>query len=131
MSAPESTQPIVVFDNLSKLRLLNPTILEASEKLRDECTDFTSKISTFHKTVGEFHDILQQRAAQVEAEKLKAIGRRNRLETELELRKRKRLQLMSLVREGQTELERLVAQTDSLQRVLQEQQTMIDELSSK
>ncbi|TPX41613.1 hypothetical protein SeMB42_g01896 [Synchytrium endobioticum] len=127
----QNQQPPVVFDNLSKLRLLPAATLEASEKLRDECVDFTSKIATFQTAVGEFHDLLKQRAAQVEAEKLKAIGRRKRLESELELRKRKKQQLMSLVREGQSELERLVAQTESLHKVLQEQQQMIDELSSK
>lgn len=36
-----SNQPIVMFDEFSKLRILDPAQFEASEKLKEECKDFT------------------------------------------------------------------------------------------
>ncbi|RKO85400.1 intraflagellar transport protein 20, partial [Blyttiomyces helicus] len=102
----ESGQTAVVFDEFSKIRILDPANFEASEKLKEECKDFTQKINDFNSIVQTFLSMLEDKAKQIEAEKLKAIGQRNRIQSEVENRKIKQAQLMSLVRERQAELDR-------------------------
>ncbi|KAJ3373943.1 Intraflagellar transport protein 20, partial [Entophlyctis sp. JEL0112] len=82
----------VTFDEFSKIRILPSDQFEASESLKDECKDFTQKIDEFNSVVQGFLEILQAKAEQIEIEKLKAIGLRNRVESEMESRKAKRLQ---------------------------------------
>ncbi|KAJ3349865.1 Intraflagellar transport protein 20 [Entophlyctis luteolus] len=83
----------VTFDEFSKIRILPSDQFEASESLKDECKDFTQKIDEFNSVVQGFLEILQAKAEQIEIEKLKAIALRNRVESEMESRKAKRLQV--------------------------------------
>ncbi|KAI8848373.1 intraflagellar transport protein 20 [Chytridium lagenaria] len=113
----------ITFDEFSKIRILPSQCFEESEHLKDECREFTSKISEFHVIIQGFLDMLQEKGKQIEGEKLKAIGLRNTVESEL--------QIQMLINERQTELDRLTVQYESLQNVLAEQQRLIESLSSK
>ena len=62
----------------------------------------------------------------IEAEKLKAIGLGNRVDSEREVRKRKQLELQAMINEKKAELERLSAQHDSLTSVELQQKALID-----
>ena len=59
-----------------------------------------------------------------EAEKLKAIGLGNRVDSEREVRKRKQLELQAMINEKKAELERLSAQHDSLTSVELQQKAL-------
>ncbi|KAI9088714.1 intraflagellar transport protein 20 [Phlyctochytrium arcticum] len=106
MAAAASNQPLIIFDEFSKLRILDPTQFETSENLKDECKDFTSKVNNFNDTIQSFLKMMEEKAQQIEKEKLKAIGLRNRAEQESENRKRTQKQLQSLIKERQAELDR-------------------------
>ncbi|KAJ3412165.1 Intraflagellar transport protein 20 [Chytridiales sp. JEL 0842] len=121
----------VTFDEFSKIRILSSEQYEASEHLKDECRDFTQKISDFNTIVQMFLDLLQEKKTQIEIEKLKAIGLRNKVEFEIESRKARQNQMKVQIKERQAVLDRLNAQAESLLNVQMEQQRMIESLSSK
>ena len=73
--------------------------------------------------------ILNGQSDRIEHEKLKAIGARNRLESELETRKRKTAELQFLLSQKQNELQRLADQYESLVKVEQEQRAIIEKLN--
>jgi intraflagellar transport protein 20 len=66
----------------------------------------------------------------IEAEKLKAIGLGNRVDSEREVRKRKQLELQAMINEKKAELERLSAQRDSLTSVELQQKALIEKLTN-
>lgn len=66
----------------------------------------------------------------IEAEKLKAIGLGNRVDSEREVRKRKQLELQAMINEKKAELERLSAQHDSLTNVELQQKALIEKLTN-
>ncbi|KAJ3145884.1 Intraflagellar transport protein 20 [Geranomyces michiganensis] len=123
--------PLVTFDEFSKLRILDPSQFEASEQLKEECQDFTTRTGTFNDIIQMFMRLMDEKAGQIEREKLHAIGLRNRAERQAEGRKRTHGQMQALIKERQAELDRLILQAESLQKVQQEQASLIDSMSSK
>eukprot|EP00842_Homolaphlyctis_polyrhiza_P004805 jgi/Hompol1/5325/HPOL_004335-RA len=126
----------ILFDEFSKIRILEPAQFDASAKLKEECRDFTQKINEFNNIVGVFQTLLAEKSAQIEREKLKVrnvttIGLRIQIESEVENRKVRQAQLQSLIRERQAELDRLTVQHESLIKVQQEQQAFSDSLTTK
>ncbi|KAH6585023.1 hypothetical protein BASA61_007095 [Batrachochytrium salamandrivorans] len=77
-------------------------------------------------SLGMFQGLLAEKASQIEREKLKTIGMKIQVESEVANRKSRQAQMKSLVAERQAELDRLIVQYDSLVRVQQDQQTFID-----
>ncbi|KAL2913435.1 hypothetical protein HK105_207053 [Polyrhizophydium stewartii] len=126
-----SDQASIVFDEFSKIRILDPAQFDASSRLKEECKEFTAKINEFNGIVGLFQGLLAEKAGQIELEKLKTIGLRIQVESEVENRKSRQAQLQSLIRERQAELDRLIVQHESLVKVQQEQQGFMDSLTSK
>ncbi|KAH6596955.1 hypothetical protein BASA50_003777 [Batrachochytrium salamandrivorans] len=116
----------ISFDEFSKIRILTPEHFDASSKLKEECKEFISKINEFNTIVGMFQGLLAEKASQIEREKLKTIGMKIQVESEVANRKSRQAQMKSLVAERQAELDRLIVQYDSLVRVQQDQQTFID-----
>ncbi|KAI8824399.1 intraflagellar transport protein 20, partial [Fimicolochytrium jonesii] len=96
----------VTFDEFSKLRVMDPTQFEASERLKDECSEFTERMNGFNDIIQMFMKMMEEKALQIEAEKLKAIGLRNRSERELDNRRRKQKEMQMLIKERQAELDR-------------------------
>jgi intraflagellar transport protein 20 len=88
-----------------------------------------SEIGTFSKTVGALTEILNTQSEKIEVEKLRAIGQRNRKDTETETRKRRQQELLFLIQQKQSELQRLHDQLDSLTKVEQEQKILIEKLN--
>ncbi|KAI9011024.1 intraflagellar transport protein 20 [Gaertneriomyces semiglobifer] len=103
-----SDRPTVLFDDFSKLRILDPADFEASESLKEECKGFTTRLNNFNEVVQMFLQLMEEKAQQIEKEKLKAIGLRNKYDHEVENRKGKQLQLNSIINERQAELDRYV-----------------------
>ena len=120
----------ICFDDDAKIRVLDPEQFKQTKELEDECTAFVSKLGNFNETVQHLVEMLDTSAARIETMKLKAIGQRNRAESaKIEL-KRERVNVKALILEKQNELRRFKVQYESLQRVEQEQLTLIDSLSN-
>ena len=66
----------------------------------------------------------------IEKEKLKALGKRNKLYEEIESRSKREQELKVLIREKKEELERLKYQTASLLKIETEQKIVIEKLSN-
>merc|ERR1719469_1129048 len=99
------------------LHLLPPEQLQQSVALQEECKEFLSKTKQFNEIVADFITVMEGKSKVIEAEKLKAIGLGNRVDSEREVRKRK-------------QLERLSAQHDSLTSVELQQKALIEKLTN-
>ncbi|KAJ1522106.1 hypothetical protein ONE63_002417 [Megalurothrips usitatus] len=116
------------FDELNKIRVLEPDVSSQTEELQSECKDFVEKISDFQKIADSFLAMVDSLSEEVEAAKLKAIGTRNLLKSMAKKREAQQQQLQALILEKSTELERLRIQHQSLLRTEQEQQEFIQQL---
>ncbi|XP_041348849.1 intraflagellar transport protein 20 homolog [Gigantopelta aegis] len=116
------------FDELNKIRVLEPDVAQQTNELKEECKDFVDKIEEFQKIVGTFIEVVDTVATKVEKEKLKAIGARNLLKSIAKQREAQQQQLVALITEKKMQLERLNIQYDSLQKEEQEQTEFIEQL---
>jgi intraflagellar transport protein 20 len=73
---------------------------------------------------------LENHSKKIENEKLKALGKRNQLYEEVESREKKEQEIKVLIREKKEELERLIFQFGSLQKIEIEQKLAIEKLSN-
>ena len=110
------------------LHLLPPEQLQSSVALQEECKEFLSKTKQFNEIVADFIGVMESKSKVIEAEKLKAIGLANRVDSEREVRKRKQLELQAMINEKKAELERLSAQHDSLTSVELQQKAALSGL---
>ncbi|XP_072325870.1 intraflagellar transport protein 20 homolog isoform X2 [Scyliorhinus torazame] len=63
------------FDELNKLRVLDPEVAQNTTELKEECKDFVEKIGQFQKIVGGLIEIVDQLAKEAENEKMKVPDR--------------------------------------------------------
>ncbi|XP_015736587.1 intraflagellar transport protein 20 homolog isoform X2 [Coturnix japonica] len=94
------------FDELNKLRVLDPDVAQQTAQLREECKAFVDKIAQFQSTVGGLIELMDQLARAVESEKMKAIGARNLLKSIAKQREAQEQQLRALIAEKKMQLER-------------------------
>ena len=120
----------VSFDNEGKVRVLDEEKFNSAEALQNECNAFSGKLTEFTNTVDILVDVMASQAKKIERAKLKAIGQRNKMESESENRKIQHNELRSVIDEKHAELERLRVEYDSLVKVEQEQKTLIEKLSN-
>ena len=73
---------------------------------------------------------MENHSKKIEKEKLKALGKRNQLYEEVESREKKEQEIKVLIREKKEELERLIFQFGSLQKIEIEQKLTIEKLSN-
>ncbi|GFG29611.1 hypothetical protein Cfor_00672 [Coptotermes formosanus] len=114
------------FDELSKIRVLEPEVAHETNELKEECRDFVEKITEFQKIADGFILMVDSLAKDVEKEKMKAIGTRNLLKSVAKQREAEQQKLQALIVEKSLELERLRIQYQSLQKTQLEQQEIID-----
>ncbi|GIY80051.1 intraflagellar transport protein 20 homolog [Caerostris darwini] len=115
------------FDDLNKIRVLDPEASHKTSALREECKDYESKITEFQKVVDSFLQISETLSAEVEKEKLKAIGSRNLLKSITKQRETQQQQLQALIIEKKLQLERLKVQHESLRKEEMEQNELIEQ----
>lgn len=118
----------IYFDDLTKIRILEPEVAEQTNELNEECKNFVEKITEFQKLADGFISVMENLAKEVESEKMKAIGIRNMLKSVAKQRESEQQQLQALIIEKSTELERLRIQYQSLQKTEQEQEDIIENL---
>uniref|UniRef100_A0A6T7WUZ9 Intraflagellar transport protein 20 n=1 Tax=Pyramimonas obovata TaxID=1411642 RepID=A0A6T7WUZ9_9CHLO len=120
----------ITFDELYRVRVLDPDRYAQTEQLKDECSSFTDKIQTLNSVVKTLVDAVDAQAEKIDDEKLRAVGMRNKAAAEVEVRRRKKKEMKQMMIEKQEELERLNGEYESLVKVKQEQELMIAKLSS-
>ncbi|XP_006569307.1 intraflagellar transport protein 20 homolog isoform X2 [Apis dorsata] len=106
----------IYIDDLSKIRVLEPEVANQTNKLKEECKNFISKI-------------IDQIANEVEKEKMKTIGTRNLLRSIEKERDAQKQQIQAQIVEKSMELERLRIQYDSLKKIEMEQLETIEQLT--
>ena len=117
----------IYFDEMSKVRVLEPEVSQQTEELKSECKNFVDKISDFQNIVGSFIEMVDTLAKEVEKEKMTAIGSRNVLKSVAKQRETQQQQLRALIAEKQTQLERFRLQYDILLKQEAEQNDFIEQ----
>ncbi|XP_068126344.1 intraflagellar transport protein 20 homolog [Hyperolius riggenbachi] len=115
------------FDELNKLRILDPDVAQQTAELKEECREFVDKIGDFQKIVGGLIDLVDQLAKETENEKMKAIGARNLLKSIAKQREAQQQQLHALIAEKKLQLERYRIEYEALCKVEAEQNEFIDQ----
>lgn len=130
MDAIDNKSPMegIYFDELSKIRVLDTEKSTDTQALRDECKNFLEHIDTFHGTVGSLVDMMLELRGAVEQQKLKAIGARNVVATLGQQRQAEKLQLQAEIADRQAKLERLRVEYDAINKVLYDQEHLIESL---
>nr|XP_046245270.1 intraflagellar transport protein 20 homolog isoform X2 [Scatophagus argus] len=93
------------FDELNKLRVLDPDVSQKTSELKEECKEFVDKIGQFQKIVGGLIELVDELAKEAETEKMKAIGARNLLKSVAKQREAQQQQLQALIAEKKMQLE--------------------------
>ncbi|XP_066551643.1 intraflagellar transport protein 20 homolog [Amia ocellicauda] len=115
------------FDELNKLRVLEPEVYQETTQLKEECKEFVDKIGQFQKIVGGLIELVDELAKEAETEKMKAIGARNLLKSVAKQREAQQQQLQALITEKKMQLERYRIEYDALSKVEAEQNEFIDQ----
>ncbi|KAM3142966.1 hypothetical protein pb186bvf_005029 [Paramecium bursaria] len=120
----------ITFDEQNKIRVLDADKFRETEQLKIESMEFIKKILAMDEIVQNLNETLEEYAKKIELEKLRAIGERNKVETEQENRKKKLMELSNVLNEKRAELDRYQIELDSLQKVEQDQRILIEKLSN-
>ncbi|XP_026853542.1 intraflagellar transport protein 20 homolog isoform X1 [Electrophorus electricus] len=137
------------YDELNKLRILEPDVGQKTTELKEECKDFVDKIGQFQKIVGGLIEMVDELAKEAEKEKMKvctvntfkmtlnrcdmlliilqAIGARNLLKSVAKQREAQQQQLQALIAEKKMQLERYRIEYEALCKVEAEQNEFIDQ----
>eukprot|EP01017_Pseudomicrothorax_dubius_P040728 TRINITY_DN6417_c0_g1_i8.p1 TRINITY_DN6417_c0_g1~~TRINITY_DN6417_c0_g1_i8.p1 ORF type:complete len:130 (-),score=47.18 TRINITY_DN6417_c0_g1_i8:137-526(-) len=120
----------ISFDEENKIRVLEPDKFRDTDQLRKDSMDFMKKILAFDETIATLIEVLELQAKKIEIEKLRALGERNKVESEAENRKKKVIELNNLLAERKNELERYTLEYESLVKVEAEQKNLISKLTN-
>lgn len=120
----------IAFDEENNIRVLDPEKFRESDHLKSLSMEFITKVISIDETMSSLTECLDDFSVQIEKEKLRALGERNKWESETENRKRKMMELNNLLNEKKAELERFNVELESLVKVESEQKTLINKLSS-
>ncbi|TMW66189.1 hypothetical protein Poli38472_003954 [Pythium oligandrum] len=130
MSRGDNQLPHICFDDEYRVRVLEKENINHTQDLEQESNQFATKLDEFHEIIKGVLEVMEGQAKRIEREKLKAIGQRNKVDSEIENRNRQKQMLELLIKEKQTELERYNLQFQSLSKIADEQQLVIDKLSN-
>ncbi|KAI4460922.1 intraflagellar transport protein 20 [Holotrichia oblita] len=123
------TKSGIFFDEVDKVRILEPVASKQTNDLKDECKIYIEKINEFQKISSNFIAIADKLAQEVEKQKIKAIGARNILQTMEKQKDVNHQQLQALISEKMMQLERLKILYNSLQKTEMEQNEIINRLT--
>ncbi|KAG6577976.1 Intraflagellar Transport Protein 20 [Phytophthora cinnamomi] len=136
MSRGDNQMPSICFDDDCHVRVLDKDNTTHTQELEQESNQFATKLEEFHEIVKGVLEVMEGQAKRIEREKLKVGGRcaleldRNRVDSEVENRNRQKQMLELLIKEKKTELERYNLQFQSLSKIADEQQLLMDKLSN-
>nr|XP_002168103.2 intraflagellar transport protein 20 homolog [Hydra vulgaris] len=121
----------IFFDEMCKVRLLEPEVNEQTNELKNECQEFVNKIFKFQTIVNDVIKTVDEIAAEVEKEKVRAIGSRNLLKSMTKQRESQHQQLRALIGEKQVQYEQCSLHYNSLLKLEKEQRDFIDQFLLK
>jgi len=116
------------FDELNKIRVVEPEVANRTVALKEECSEFVDSITSFKTIADGFIKLIDSLAQEVDKEKIKAIGARNLVKSIAKEREAHQQKLQALLVEKSTELERLRLQHQSLSKTESEQMEIIDRI---
>ncbi|KAH8945549.1 hypothetical protein BDL97_12G045600, partial [Sphagnum fallax] len=119
----------VVVDDEARIRILNPDAHAQSCLVQHSCSTFQSKLHDFHTLVKELLEQVSEQAHKIENAKLCAVGTRNLVSAEVEMRPRILRDQHNIISDKQDQLQRLTAEYESLQTVKHEQEVIIAQLT--
>ena len=96
----------ISFDEENRIRVLDPEKYRESDHLKGLSMQFITKVISLDENMSSLSECLDDFAVRIEKEKLRALGERNRWESEAENRKRKMMELNNYLNEKKAELER-------------------------
>lgn len=96
----------ITFDENNQIRVLPADKYRETENVKSETFDFLKKILNFNDMVSTLIDVLDTQAAKIEEAKLKAVGARNKVEGEEDMRRKKEQELKTIINERRLLLER-------------------------
>jgi len=79
----------ITFDENNQIRVLPADKYRETENVKSETFDFLKKILNFNDMVSTLIEVLDTQASKIEEAKLKAVGARNKVEGEEDLRRKK------------------------------------------
>nr|XP_035935655.1 intraflagellar transport protein 20 homolog [Halichoerus grypus] len=94
------------FDELDKLHMLDPEVIQQTTELKDEYKDSVGKIGQFQKIVAGLLELVDQLAKEAKNEKMKTIGAQNLPKSIAKQREAREQQLQALIAEKKMQLER-------------------------
>ncbi|XP_023661063.1 intraflagellar transport protein 20 homolog [Paramormyrops kingsleyae] len=127
MSKESFTEAGLQFDELSRMRVLDPDVAQSTSELKTECKEFMEKISQFQKVVNGLIKTVDELAREAETEKMKAIGARNVLKSVAKQRETQQQQIQGLIAEKKMQLERYQVEHEALCKVESEQTEFINQ----
>lgn len=119
---------LITFDDEYRLRVLDAEKYEASKSFRENCAVFDQRVDSLKDMAQEYARVFQKAAQCVEAEKLRAIGIRNRVAALREEREANKSEFDSVKAEKQRTLDRLGEEVKALQLIVDEQEAQISRL---
>lgn len=120
----------ITFDEENRIRVLEQEKYKETDKLKNESMEFIKKVLSLDETISLITETLENYGKKIELQKLRAIGERNKVESEAENRKKKMLDLNNLLNERKAELERYTTELESLAKAEAEQRHLIEKLSN-
>lgn len=102
----------VIFDqeNNYKLVVIEPEQFKETQKLKQGCDEFSGEVTEFMSAVKEFLTFMEAQSRRVEDQKLRSIALRNRVQDEVESRKRAAQDLQNEIDAKQKVLEKLASE---------------------
>lgn len=119
----------ITFDKEYKIRIMDPVKFSRSEELDQECGAFIEKITSFNDKINSLVEVLEVHASRIDQQKLRAIGLRMACENESDSRSQKERALKIQINEKRAELDRLMMQFQSLERIEAEQNVQLEKLN--
>jgi intraflagellar transport protein 20 len=119
---------LITFDDEFRLRVLDADKHEASRALRDSCLLFGASIEQLQEMSKKYVKALETAAKCIEAEKLRAVGLRNKVAAAREERTIQQNALQLLKSEKQKALDSLIEEEMSLKLIVDDQDAQIARL---
>ena len=89
---------IVMFDEDCQLRIYDPEKFNEAVDLQRCAQQFNEKLQSFKDMIQNHMSVVQAQGQKIENEKLRAIGMRNKVEGESEVRRRKQRELQQAIK---------------------------------
>ncbi|KAI8434860.1 hypothetical protein MSG28_003350 [Choristoneura fumiferana] len=113
--AEELQKVHLYYDDINKIRVIEPSVLKETEDVRDTCKDYESKIQDFGKLIISLLTMLTELGDNVEKQKMAAIGSMNLLNSAAKERESEQAKLQAQIHEKTIILDQLDTEYDALQ----------------